>query len=79
MKRTEQLVCLAGLFGALLALTACGEKPQGLGGVKQDSTPYSGTGSAYVVPGWKQGDKASWEQQLRARTQAGQNDNVKTN
>jgi hypothetical protein len=79
MKRNQHLVRVAGLAGAVLALAACGEKPQGLGGVKQDSTAYSGTGSAYVVPGWKQGDKASWEQQMRARTQTGQNDNVKTN
>ncbi len=62
-----------------LVLAACGEKPQAMGGVRQDAAPYTGTGTAYAVPGWKQGDKASWEQQLRARTQTGQNDNVKTN
>lgn len=59
-----------------LALSACGDKPQSLGGARQDSPPYAGTGTPYVVPGWKQGDKASWEQQLRARTQGGQGEGV---
>jgi hypothetical protein len=34
----------------------------------------AGTGKAYTVGGWKQGDKASWEAQLKARAQYGQND-----
>lgn len=67
------------ILGAVLALAACGEKPQNLGGAKQDAAPYSGTGSPFVAQGWKAGDKASWEQQLKARTQAGQNDYAKTN
>jgi hypothetical protein len=56
--------------GALLALAGCSESPQGLGGAKSDVAPYQGTGMAYVVPGWKAGDKTSWEQQLKTRTQA---------
>lgn len=62
---------------ALLGLAACGEKPQELkaSGVKQDDSAYSGVGkSQYVQPGWKAGDKGSWEQQLKARAQYGQND-----
>ena len=39
-------------------------------GAKSDVAPYQGTGMAYVVPGWKAGDKTSWEQQLKTRTQA---------
>jgi predicted small lipoprotein YifL len=65
---------LALCAAALLTLTACGEKPQGLGGAKQDSAPYTGTGKAYADPSWKAGDKASWESQLRTRAQTGQND-----
>ena len=74
MKRQAELIGLC-LFLAL-GLPACGDKPQTLGGARQDAPPYVGTGSPYVVPGWKQGDKASWEQQLRARTQIGQGDGV---
>ena len=49
---------------ALVALAACGDKPQNLEtgtASKKDSAAYLGTGSAYVAPGWKPGDKASWE------------------
>ena len=67
------LICLLGF------LAACGEKPQTAGGAKQDAAPYSGTGKAYTEPGWKAGDKASWESHLKARTQAGQNDYNKVN
>lgn len=60
-----------------LGLAACGDKPQEISGagVKQDGTPYSGVGkSQYAQGGWSVGDKASWEQQLKARAQYGQND-----
>jgi hypothetical protein len=30
--------------------------------------------NTYAAPGWKAGDKTSWEQSLRARAQYGQND-----
>lgn len=74
------LVVGLGLTAMAVGLAACSEKPQTLGGVKQDSSAYSGTGAvAYTASGWKAGDKASWEQQLRARTQNGQNDYSKTN
>lgn len=67
--------CVAGV----LALTACGEKPQSMGGVKTDTAPYAGAGdSKFVQPGWKAGDKASWEQQLRTRAQ-NQNDYSRVN
>jgi hypothetical protein len=65
---------------AVLVLAACGEKPQGMGGVKQDTTPFSGTGgSKFADPGWKAGDKTSWEQHLRNRAQNGQNDYTRAN
>lgn len=68
MKQAIGLVALAALLGA------CGEKPQTLGTVTKDLAPYNGTGKAFTADGWKQGDKASWESQLKARTQRGQND-----
>ena len=60
-----------------LGLTACGDQPQEMNsaGVKQDGAPYTGVGqSQYAQSGWKTGDKDSWEQQLKARAQYGQND-----
>jgi len=63
----------------LLALLACSEKPQELVQARQDAAAYTGTGSAFTAKGWKAGDKTSWEQQLRARAQGGQNEYNKTN
>jgi predicted small lipoprotein YifL len=74
MLRTSLALC------AMVALAACGEKPQTLGSsAKQDAAAYSGTGKPYAETNWKQGDKTSWESALRARTQSGQNDYAKTN
>ena len=64
---------------SVVLLAACGEQPQTLGGAKQDAAPYTGTGKAFAETNWKAGDKTSWESQLRARTQAGQNDYSKVN
>jgi hypothetical protein len=72
-----RFIPLALCASALFTLSACGEKPQSLGGAKQDSAAYTGTGKAYVDPSWKAGDKASWESQLRTRAQNGQNDYTK--
>ena len=66
---------------AVCGLSACMEKPQTLG-TKSDAAPFTGTGdapTAFVKGGWKAGDKTSWEQALRTRAQAGQNDYAKTN
>ena len=71
-------IAMTGVVAAgLMALAGCGEKPQGMGGVKSDTAPYQGTGTAsFTAPGWKAGDKTSWEQQLKTRAQA-QNDHAK--
>jgi ABC-type glycerol-3-phosphate transport system substrate-binding protein len=74
MVRTSLALC------AVVALAACGEKPQTLGSsAKQDAAAHSGTDKAFVETTWKQGDKTSWESALRARAQNGQNDYAKTN
>lgn len=73
MKRTLAIVAMATAFAA------CSEKPQTLGTGKQDSSSYSGTGKAFVKEGWKQGDQVSWESQLKARAQYGQNDYSRMN
>lgn len=73
----RRLTLSAAIAASLLALAACGEKPQEVNGagVKQDNAPYQGVGaSQYANTSWKAGDKGSWEQQLKARAQYGQND-----
>lgn len=71
---------LLGAAAALAMLGACGEKPQTLpSGVKMDTQAFQGTGMPYVVPGWKQGDKTSWEQELKTRAQNTQNEYTKVN
>ena len=73
------------LLAALGLLAACGEKPQtNAEGVKLDAAPWSGTstggekqaggGTVFTAAGWKPGDKAAWEQQLKTRAQNGQNE-----
>ena len=68
------------LAAAAVALAACGEKPQSMKeSAKQDTSAYQGAGMPFAAPGWKAGDKAAWEAQLRTRTQNGQNDYTKVN
>ena len=75
MKRSHPL--LITLFVAA-ALSACGEHPQTGAGIRSDAAPYVGTGSNFTEPGWKAGDKASWEAQLKTRLQYGQNEYPRT-
>jgi hypothetical protein len=40
---------------------------------------YLGTGvGPYTQAGWKAGDATSWEEQMRTRTQTGQNEYVRS-
>ena len=61
-----------------LALAGCAEREQTASGIKSDQQVYQGTGKQppFMAAGWKQGDRAAWEQQIKVRTQ-GQNDYVK--
>ncbi len=62
------------LVAAALLLAGCGEKPQTAGTEKKtDDKPWDARGSEFAAGGWKSGDQASWEAQLRARAQ-GQNE-----
>ena len=74
------LTTTLGVLAMAAALTACGEKPQEMGGAaRHDEAPYAGVGkSQYAQPGWNAGDKGSWEQQLKARAQYGQNEYTRT-
>jgi hypothetical protein len=62
---------------AFASLSACGEKPQTSGGGKNDVAAYKGAENPFVAPGWKPGDKTSWEQGLKTRTQNTQNEYLK--
>ncbi len=64
-----RLVPSMGLLAAALALGACAEKAQTAGTQKTDTKPWEASQNAYVVQGWKGGDQASWEAQLKARSQ----------
>jgi hypothetical protein len=60
--------------GTLMLVAGCMERPQTIDGKKPDASAFQGTGLPYTAPGWKAGDKTSWEQQMKTRTQMGQND-----
>ena len=66
------MACLAALLGAAL-LGGCAEKPQTAATKKSDGKAWDSAPTAYTALGWKGGDQASWEQQLRNRSQ-GQNE-----
>ena len=72
---------LRGTIALLMAtavavpLVGCGEKPQTAAGKKSDAKPWEGLAQAtYAADGYKAGDKAAWEAQLKARTERGQNE-----
>jgi hypothetical protein len=75
---TGRPFAIAAATALTLALAACGEKPQTMDGAARqaDAQPWSvsdAANPAFRAPGWKDGDKAAWEQQIRQRNQA-QND-----
>jgi hypothetical protein len=65
---------LALVATAVLSLGACGERPQTASGGKSDVSAFQGADNQFVAPGWKPGDKTSWEQGLKARAQNTQNE-----
>ncbi len=75
----KRLLIFVPLVAGMAGLAACGEKPQTMGGVKNDAPAFQGTKNTFAAPGWKAGDKASWEQELKARTQRTQNEYSKIN
>jgi len=65
------------LAAAALLLSACAEKAQTAATQKSDDKPWAGARADFVAKGWQVGDKTSWEQQLRKRSQ-GQNEYSRT-
>ena len=64
MAKLFAIVAVCALF------SACGEKPQTTGTRKADTQAYQGTSDGFSAPGWKAGDAASWEQQMKNRAQS---------
>jgi hypothetical protein len=72
---------IRGLICAAVAmlLVGCGERAQTSVARKADSQSWQGAAPGpYAAAGWKAGDAASWEQQLRSRTLYGQNEYSRT-
>ena len=73
MKRLQWVLFAA----ALASLGACGDRVQTIGpsnSAHADTDAWDVSSSdPYVAPGWTPGDRASWEDHLRRRTQM-QND-----
>lgn len=69
MKRTNGIGIGIGIVLGVVALVGCGEKPQTAGAKRVDAQAFEGTENPYAMAGWKSGDRASWEAQMRARTQ----------
>ena len=53
--------------------SGCGEKPQTASARKTDAKGWDLSRSGNLADGWKGGDQAAWEQQLRIRAE-GQNE-----
>jgi hypothetical protein len=58
---------------AVLVLAACGDAEPVR---KADMAAWQGAEDPFMAPGWKAGDKASWEKQMKLRAQA-QNEYVR--
>ena len=67
------------MAAAAFAVAGCAEHEQTASGIKSDTSPFNGTSKQppYMAAGWKQGDRAAWEQQMKVRTVQGQNDYAK--
>ena len=72
----QRALSTIGAVALCLAFAACTEKPQ-TSSRKADTKASDGPAGAYTAPGWKPGDAASWEEQIRTRSQ-GQNEYSRT-
>lgn len=68
------------ILAPMILLSACGESAQAVTEDRYFPDVHASTGAknAYVLPGWKPGDKTSWENQIRTRGQH-QNEYLRTN
>jgi hypothetical protein len=62
----------------VLAVAGCSEKAQTAGAVKKaDAKAWESSQTTHLAAGWKGGDQAAWEAQMRSRAQ-GQNEYSRT-
>ena len=54
----------------LASLVACSEPVQTTTTRKVDTKPWQGPDNLYTANGWKAGDRANWDEQMRQRAQA---------
>lgn len=69
----NRLAALAVASAVLLGIAGCvgGSSRSGAPSSKSAREPaWDGAGNAFVAPGWKPGDKASWQQQMTRRAQS---------
>jgi hypothetical protein len=76
---TRGTIALLMATAVAVPLAGCGEKAQTLdagSAKKSDAKAWEGVtvGNEYSANGYKAGDKAAWETQLKARTERGQNE-----
>ncbi|HJV63650.1 MAG TPA: hypothetical protein VJ743_22065 [Albitalea sp.] len=65
----KRLLLISCALSLAAGLAACGEKVQTATPRKADQRAWQGTDNGYAATGWKAGDKAGWEDQMRARAQ----------
>ena len=61
-----------GAVIVVLALSSCAEREQTAQAQprRPDTVAWQGAENPYSAPGWKAGDRTSWEEQMRNRAQA---------
>ena len=69
MNHRSRGIGLSVLLAGVLGLAACGEKPQQASQKRSDTSAWQGGDAAFTAGNWKQGDRASWEEQMKARNQ----------
>lgn len=68
---TRRTPTALALLVAAAALAACGDADSSERAARKSDVPaWQGAANPYVADGWKAGDEASWQQQMRARVQA---------
>ena len=67
MRAARSALAVLAVAALAAGLGACGEKPQTAGTRASDAKAWNGAQPAFDAPGWKPGDKASWEEQIRQR------------
>ena len=79
--KTRTVVAIVAALG-LVALAGCGEKPQAVAYKqgkyqgKPDTLPWDNAPLAYGSAKWDKGNKTSWEDEIKSRTQS-QNEYVR--